>query len=115
MPYDDHLAERVSRVLTRKKVSYFEKKMFGGMAFMVDEKMCLGVVKEELMARIDPEAESEALEREGARPMDFTGRRMKGFVFVGGEGIDKEDDLEYWIDLALAFNPFAKASKKKKK
>jgi len=86
----------------------------GGLAFMVDEKMCVGVVGENLMARIDPEAVNEALTKKGCKPMDFTGRPMKGFVFVEPEGIDLDEDLDYWIELALEFNPRAKASKKKK-
>ncbi len=80
---------------------------------MVDEKMCIGVVKDSLMARIDPEKYNEALSKKGCREMDFTGRSMKGFVFVGPEGVDLEEDLGYWTDLCLEFNPKAKASKKK--
>ena len=82
---------------------------------MVDEKMCVGIVKGDLMARIGPGPYEATLERDGVRPMDFTGRVMKGYVFVAPEGIDRENDLEHYIDLALAFNPLAKASKKKKK
>jgi TfoX/Sxy family transcriptional regulator of competence genes len=89
--------------------------MMGGLCFMVDEKMCVGVNKDDLMARIDPEIYSDALKRKGSREMDFTGRPMKGFVFVELTGTDVEKDLEYWIKLALQFNPKAKSSKKKKK
>ena len=72
----------------------------------------MGVVKESLMARIDPDMYETALGRKGCKPMDFTGRPMKGFVFVEPEGIDLEEELEYWIKLALELNPKAKSNKK---
>jgi len=82
---------------------------------MVDEKMCMGVDKEKLMARIDPEIYERALSRKGSREMDFTGRPMRGFVFVDPEGLDMDNDLEYWVQLCLDFNPKARQSHKKKK
>jgi hypothetical protein len=75
--------------------------------------MCTGVIKDKLMARIDPEKEQEAFSRKGCREMDFTHRPMKGYVFVEPEGIDKDAELEYFIRLALEYNPRAKSSKKK--
>lgn len=81
---------------------------------MVNGKMCLGVVKDEMMCRIDPEIEDKALERTGCRPMDFSGRPMKGYVYVSEEGMKKKKDFDYWITLCLDYNPMAKASKKKK-
>ena len=115
MAYDEHLGERVNRILTEKKVDFYEKKMFGGVAFMVDDKMCVGIVKTDLMARIGPDPYVEALKNPHVREMDFAGRPMAGYVFVEPDGVDADDDLEHWVDLSLAFNPFAKASKKKKK
>ena len=115
MAYDEFLADRIRAVLQSKKISFEEKKMMGGLCYMVDDKMCLGVVKENLMARIDPEIYEEALAKPSSRKMDFTGRPMKGFVFVEPEGIDFEEDLEYWVQLCLDFNPRASSSKKKKK
>ena len=82
---------------------------------MLDDKMCVGIVKNELMARIDPSLYEASLEKPGASPMNFTGRPMKGYVFVNGEGIDSDESLEYWVNLAITFNPLAKSSKKKKK
>jgi TfoX/Sxy family transcriptional regulator of competence genes len=114
MAYNEFLGERIGIALKRKGVSFEEKKMMGGLAMMVDEKMCVGVIKDNLMARIDPDIYETALSRHGCKPMDFTGKRMKGYVFVEPEGIDQEEDLEYWIELALEFNPRAKSSKKKK-
>lgn len=115
MAYDTHLADRINTFLEREKVDFFEKKMFGGLAFMVDNKMCVGIVKEELMARVGPDNMDAALARNGCREMDFTGRPMKGYVFVSPEGVDKDEDLEYFLRAALEFNPLAKASKKNKK
>ncbi|MGI9542667.1 MAG: TfoX/Sxy family protein [Cyclobacteriaceae bacterium] len=115
MAYDEHLADRVRSYFQGKKIHSEEKKMMGGLCFMVDNKMCVGVDKNRLMARIGPEVYDQALAKAGCQPMDFTGRPLKGFVFVEPEGIDLEDDLGYWLQLCLDFNPKAKASKKKKK
>jgi hypothetical protein len=75
--------------------------------------MCVGVEKSRLMARIDPEVYEAALKRKGCRPMDFTGRPMRGFVFVDAEGFASTHDLSSWLQLALDFNPRAKSSKKR--
>ena len=114
MAYDKHLAERVNRTLEILGIPYEGKLMMGGVCYLVDDKMCVGVVKSELMARIDPDGTEEALKKKGCRLMDFTGRTMKGFLFIAPEGADMDADLEYWIKLALEFNPRAKSSKKKK-
>ena len=110
MAYDEKLAVRE---LLSSKRNVAEKKMMGGLTFMVNNKMCVGILKDELMARIDPEVYESALERKGCREMDFTGRPMKGFVFIGPEGTKSKKDLEYWLNLALDFNKRAKASRKK--
>ena len=86
----------------------------GGLCFMVNSKMCVGIVNDDLMVRLAPEIYEEVLERPGCREMDFTGRPMKGFVFVGQEGTKGLKQLKYWISLGLDFNKRAKASKKKK-
>ena len=120
MAYDEYQVERISNCLKEKRIAFFTKKMFGGMLFMVDDKMFCGVHFDKkrqtdlLMARIGEEATAEALLKEGCHPMDFTGRPMRGYVFVTPDGYDTDDDLAYWIDLCYAFNPLAKASKKKK-
>lgn len=114
MAYDEHLGDRIIQDLKQKKVDFEAKKMMGGLCFMVDQKMCVGIVKNALMCRIGPDAYEKALENGGVRPMDFTGRPMKGYIFVEPDAIDLDDQLSYWIDLCLAFNPLAKASKKKK-
>lgn len=109
MAYNESLAVRVRQLLKSKRVQ--EKKMMGGLTFMVNGKMCVGILKDDLMARIDPNVYEAALERPGCRPMDFTGKPMQGFVFIGPDGTG--EGLKYWIDLALDFNSRAKASKKK--
>lgn len=113
MAYDKHLAERVSRTFEIMRIPYEEKFMMGGVCYMVNDKMCAGVVKEDLMVRIDPEGTDAALKKKGCRLMDFTGKTMKGFLFIDPEGSDMDADLEYWIRLALEYNPKAKSSRKK--
>ena len=82
---------------------------------MVNDKMCVGVEKERLMLRIDPEKYDDVIEKEGCTPMDFTGKPMKGFVFVDTDVLRTKKQLQYWMNLALEYNKFAKASKKKKR
>ena len=85
----------------------------GGLCFMVDDKMCIGIVKNQLMARIHPHNYATYLAEEGVHPMNFTGRAMKGYVFVDSMAIDEEKELTRWIQRCLDFNPLAKSSKKK--
>jgi len=110
MAYDEHLAERVKRSFSLQNASFEVKKMMGGLIFMVNGKMCVGVDqdkktgKDRLMARIGKEVYEAALEETGARKMDFTGKPMRGFVFIDPEGFDRDADLDYWIQKALDFN-----------
>ncbi len=115
MAYNELLADRVRNSLLAKGAEPAEKRMFGGLCFMVDDKMCIGVHEDRLMARIGPEREAIALKMSGCRPMDFTGRPMKGYVFVDEAGVDTDDRLDQYVQMALDFNPLAKASKKRKK
>ena len=88
--------------------------MMGGLTFMVNGKMCVGVAKDDLMVRLAPEAYEGALQKKGCRQMDFTGKPIRGFVFVGPEGLGTEGDLKDWLELALEFIKEAKASKKRR-
>ena len=115
MAYDQLLADRINLILNTKNIRFEEKKMMGGLCYLVDEKMCFGIVNNNLMARIDPEIYEDVLNKTGCKQMDFTGRPMKGFVFVEPIGVDLDSDLEYWVQLCLDFNPKAKKSKKKVK
>jgi TfoX/Sxy family transcriptional regulator of competence genes len=113
MAYDEQLAERIRLGFGRARVCFEEKRMMGGLCFLVNGKMCVGVEKNRLMLRIDPAIYESVLNRDGCVPMDFTGRPMRGFVFVNPEGLRAEAELEAWLKLALDFNPKAEASKKK--
>ena len=115
MAYSEYLADRISQFFNEKSIPFEAKKMMGGLCFMVDDKMCVGINKDEVMARINPDLYEEALKKEGCKQMNFTGRPMKGFVFLDDNATDLEVDLYYWLQLALDYNPLAKASKKKKK
>ena len=86
----------------------------GGLCYLLDDKMLAGIVKDQVMARINPDFYSEALEKEGCNEMNFTGSAMKGFVFLDEDAVVSDEDLGYWIDKCLEFNPLAKSSKKKK-
>ncbi len=115
MPYNESLADRVRQTFSQRHVIPVEKKMMGGLCFMVAGKMCIGITKDSLMVRLDPVEYESALSRAGCREMDFTGRPMRGFVFVGAEGFDVQTDLNWWIDRALDYNPRAPISAKKKR
>lgn len=121
MAYDEFIADRMRQVFNEKKIVFEEKKMFSGLCFMVDGKMCCGVhfdKKKEtdlIMARIGEAAFEKVKDKAGCHPMDFTGRPMKGYAFITPDGFDNEEDLAFWIQLCIEFNPLAKASKKKKK
>ena len=112
MAYNQRLAERIREMLTEtKKVT--EKEMMGGLTFMVNDKMCIGIIKDEMMCRINPDIQEVALSKTGCRIMDFTGRPMKGYVMVDETGVKSKKDFDYWIGLCLEFNKKAKSSKKK--
>jgi hypothetical protein len=111
MAFDEQLADRVREAFDGRGVRYAERRMMGGLCFMVDGKMCVGVEGERLMARVDPDGYDAALLRRGCVPMDFTGRPMRGFVFVERDGTRSAKDLDGWLTTALEFNPRAVASK----
>jgi hypothetical protein len=99
MAYDEQLAARV-RTLVADRTDVTERKMFGGLTFMIGGHMCCGVNGNELIVRLDPEREDEALARPHARPMDFTGRPMRGFITVRPDGL-KGSRLSLWIQEAV--------------
>ena len=102
MAFDKGVAQRL-RELFAGRTDVVEKKMFGGIAFMVSGNMCCGVVGEELMARVGPEQYEAALKEPHAREMDFTGKPMKGFVYVGAAGFESDDDLASWVNRCEQF------------
>ena len=109
MAYSEFLADRVRRRL-RNAGQVEEKKMMGGLVFMVNDKMCIGIDtdkksdQDRLMVRVGKLPYEELLGQKGSRQMDFTGRVMRGFLFVDPEGFDLEEDLDYWVERALEFN-----------
>ena len=115
MSYNEKLVDRIREMIAETHRNVEEKKMFGGLCFMVNDKMCFGAEKERLMVRLDPAVYDEVIEKEGCTPMDFTGKIMKGFVFVDIDALNTKKKLSYWVNLALEYNKIAKPSKKKKK
>jgi hypothetical protein len=102
MAYDPGLAERI-RELLRDRHDVVEKKMFGGIAFMLQGHMAVGIAGDALMARVGPDRHADALRSPHVRPMDFTGRPMKGYVFVDPAGLADDAELQRWIDACAAF------------
>ena len=114
MAYNEKLANRIrERFAELHPVE--EKEMMGGLTFMYNGKMCVGVIKDELMCRIDPNLHDESVEKNGCRTMDFTKRPMIGYIMIDENGMKTQADFDYWINLALDFNDKAKSSKKSKK
>ncbi len=108
MAYDEGLAERIRQVLDQQP-GLVEKKMFGGIGFMLHGNMACGVTKDELVVRVGPERYAQAVAMPHTRPFDFTGRPMKGWVMVAPDGLESDDDLAGWvhqgIDFALSLPP----------
>ena len=102
MVYDEALAERVRGVLASRH-DVREVKMFGGIAFMVAERMAVGVINDDLMVKVGPEADEEALARPHVRPMDLTGRRTRGMIYVAAAGVVRDVDLAEWVNAGAAF------------
>ncbi len=112
MAYNEQLANRIREAFAHlPKVE--EKKMFGGIAFMVNGKMCLTVGKDKIMCRIDPAIHNESIKSKGIQTVKMRGREYKGYVHINEDVIKTKKDFDHWIKLALDFNKIAKASKKK--
>ena len=109
MAYSQYQADRIRQKLSKANVTE-EKKMMGGLIFMVSEMMCVGVDidkktnKDRLMVRVGKATQEQLIFKKGSREMDFTGKVMRGFLFIDPEGFDAENDLEFWIEKALEFN-----------
>ena len=114
MAYNEELTNKI-----REKIAHIpnveEKRMFRGVVFMVNGKMCITVGDDEIMFRIDPALQEEALKKNHTRPVIMKGREYNGYIYVQENGIKAKKDFDYWIELALDFNKKAKASPKKKK
>lgn len=121
MAYDEYLGDRIRQILNEKHTPFTEMKMMGGLCFKVDNKMLCGIHIDKkygdslLMARIGEIAYEMEIVKSTCLPMDFTGRPMRGYIFVTPDGFDTDEELSHYIDLCLDFNPLAKASKPKRK
>jgi TfoX/Sxy family transcriptional regulator of competence genes len=102
MAYDEELAARIRRVL-RRTAGISERKMFGGLAFLWTGKMCCGIVGHDLMVRIHEEGVARALRRAHVRPMDFTGKPMRGFLYIAPPGVATDKALRHWVRSSLSF------------
>jgi TfoX/Sxy family transcriptional regulator of competence genes len=102
MAYDESLADRIRRALG-PRADVTEKKMFGGLAFLLGGKMFCGIAKDELMVRVGPDRYEQALGEAHVRPMDFTGRPMNGYVFVAAAGCQTEKAVTAWVERGAEF------------
>lgn len=115
MAYNEKLAARIRTALADTN-NIVEKKMFGGIAFMMNDKMCIGVDKDDIMLRCDKEETVELLQRKGAKVFDLSGGRpMKGWILVGPEGTSSSKDFQWWLNKAIEGNKSANVSTKKKR
>ena len=111
MPYNEQLADRVRELIAPVTKKVDEKRMFSGLCFMVNGKMCVAVSKDRIMIRFDPEKTDAILEMDGVRPMVMSGKHLQGYAYVDEGVLGTRKQLSYWVGLALEFNAFAKASK----
>ena len=102
MAYDEGLAQRVREMLADQP-DLEEKKMFGGIAFMLQGNVACGLTQDNFMVRVGPEEYEAALARRHARPMDFTGKPMKGWVYVDSDGYTEDEDLAEWVSMGIAY------------
>lgn len=115
MAYSEKLADKIREALFESNITDVEeKKMFRGLCFMVNGKMCLCASGDEMLCRIGPDIFEASLEKNGCRGMIRNGKPLRGFVFAGEEAMKTKKDFDYWVDAALAFNKYAKATKRKK-
>ena len=109
MAFSEYQANRIRQKLSKANITD-EKKMMGGLIFMVNDKMCIGLdidknsEKDRLMVRVGKANHDQLIFKKGSKEMDFTGRVMRGFLFIEPDGFDSEDDLDFWIEKALYFN-----------
>lgn len=113
MAYNEKLADRIRELLADAHVNVYEKKMFSGLSFLVDDKLCVSIAgNNRMLLRLSPADYEQAVEKNGVELMLRNGKAMKGYVYVNNDFLSKDTDLKYWVDLALAYNPIAKSSKK---
>ena len=115
MAYDTQLADNIRELLSDKHtIMAEEKQLFGGLAFMVNDKMCINVSGDNLMCRFDPAMQEQISEMPGFQPMIMKGKEMIGYCYVNPSGFKSKKELMFWVNLCLDYNPKARSSKKKK-
>lgn len=112
MAYNEQLANRVRELIAERTTNVEERKMFGGLCFLVDDKICVAVKKDKMLARVAPEIYEAAIEEDGCTPMSKSGTNMTGYLYVDEAYLNTPKQLAHWVNLALDFNPKAKSSKK---
>ena len=113
MAYDTALANRIRACLAQiPNLEIEEKNMFGGLAFMVDGKMCINVSGQNLMCRFDPKLKDEIAAKKGYQPMIMKGKNYSGYCYIQPEGFTTKKDFDYFVNVCLEFNKIAKSSKK---
>lgn len=115
MAYNEALGARIALILSDQFIEFIEKKMFGGLAFMINDKMCVGIIKDSLMLRVMDDQYEKVLKLKHADIMQFTGKPMKGFVLIDPEGLKTQPQLKKWIDYGLEFGKHGVVKSKKKK
>ena len=111
MPYNEHMANRMRELIALRTSNVTEKKMFGGLCFLVDDKICVAAKADKMFLRIAPELYDDAIELPGCEPMSRFGKNMTGYLYVDYEQLRTHQQLAHWVNLALDFNPLAKSSK----
>lgn len=115
MAYDTKLADRIRKYLLKfPKLKVEEKKMFRGLTFMINGKMCVNVSGDNLMCRFDPDLQEDVAQKNGFQPMKMKGKEYKGYCYINPAGFKSKKDFEYWVNLCLDYNERAKSSKKTK-
>jgi TfoX/Sxy family transcriptional regulator of competence genes len=113
MAYDEKMADRVRELIAARTINVIEKRMFGGLCFMVDDKICVAVKSDKMLARLAPDVYEDALEQPGVTMMvKKSGPIMKGYIYIDYDQLGTQKQLAHWVNLALDFNPLAKSSKK---
>lgn len=116
MAFDYKLADKVRQYLSEiEQITIQEKSMFGGLAFLVNEKMCINISANGLMCRFDPKLTDTIAKRNGFEPMIMNGKEYKGYCYVTPEGFKNKKDFDFWMKLCLDYNSIAKSSNSKKK
>jgi len=114
MAYNQVLTTRIGSLLFEQNVDFTEKKMFGGVGYMINDKMCIGIIKEELMLRIMDDKFEKVVSMKYAKSMQFTGKPMSGFILVEPEGLTTDTTLLKWLEYGIEFGKYGVLKTKKK-